>query len=282
MNHKKAFTLIELLVVIAIIAILAAILFPVFAQAKAQAKKISSLSNNKQIALASIMYGSDYDDNIPLLMNGLYTYLPSPTATLRTDSWVYEIQPYIKNLQLMVDPGLGDGQGIWGSGPFAWFRNQNLFPQYGFNFLFLSPWNLCQFAESRSFTQAALPAETVFFVESRHPGYTNSYGYYTAAAPGMYPVLLPHPVYCIYTGTGWSKLNTPAQPGSVAGQPYTAEAALRHTGGNNATWLDGHAKYMKDTQMALGTDYATQTNALATVVTDKTRYLWNLDDFYYQ
>jgi len=62
---KKAFTLIELLVVIAIIAILAAILFPVFAQAKASAKNITSLSNIKQIALASLMYTNDNDDNNP-------------------------------------------------------------------------------------------------------------------------------------------------------------------------------------------------------------------------
>ena len=60
--QKKAFTLIELLVVIAIIAILAAILFPVFAQAKLAAKKISSVSNIKQASLAILMYNNDFDD----------------------------------------------------------------------------------------------------------------------------------------------------------------------------------------------------------------------------
>src|SRR5579871_2635161 len=62
---KRAFTLIELLVVIAIIAILAAILFPVFAQAKLAAKKTASLSNQKQFALSNAMYSNDYDDLLP-------------------------------------------------------------------------------------------------------------------------------------------------------------------------------------------------------------------------
>jgi len=61
-NQKSAFTLIELLVVIAIIAILAAILFPVFAQARSKARQISGLSNIKQVALSILMYSQDYDE----------------------------------------------------------------------------------------------------------------------------------------------------------------------------------------------------------------------------
>ena len=66
MNKLRAFTLIELLVVIAIIAILAAILFPVFAQAKLAAKKTADLSDQKQIVLGTIMYDNDYDGGYPL------------------------------------------------------------------------------------------------------------------------------------------------------------------------------------------------------------------------
>src|SRR5580700_10346753 len=65
MQKKKAFTLIELLVVIAIIAILAAILFPVFAQAKAAAKKTVCLSNGNQIGIALMLYLNDFDDTYP-------------------------------------------------------------------------------------------------------------------------------------------------------------------------------------------------------------------------
>jgi prepilin-type N-terminal cleavage/methylation domain-containing protein len=63
---KRAFTLIELLVVIAIIAILAAILFPVFAQAKVAAKKAKGLAEIKQMGTATMIYAADYDDNMPL------------------------------------------------------------------------------------------------------------------------------------------------------------------------------------------------------------------------
>ncbi len=86
---KRAFTLIELLVVIAIIAILAAILFPVFAQAKGAAKKTASLSNTKQIGLGVQMYSIDVDDKLPTLqdqpLNGVWI------------GWPEKINPYVKS-----------------------------------------------------------------------------------------------------------------------------------------------------------------------------------------
>lgn len=99
---KRAFTLIELLVVIAIIAILAAILFPVFAQAKAAAKKTSALSNMKQTALGVLMYGGDFDDMaVPHYGSGT----PSdPNQYHNTDTWVGRVSPYVKNRPLFFDP----------------------------------------------------------------------------------------------------------------------------------------------------------------------------------
>ena len=90
---RKAFTLIELLVVIAIIAILAAILFPVFAQAKAAAKKTASLSNTKELALAHIMYAGDYDD----------TFASSWAKGFAGD-FSFFVQPYIKNFNVLTNP----------------------------------------------------------------------------------------------------------------------------------------------------------------------------------
>ena len=90
--NRKAFTLIELLVVIAIIAILAAILFPVFAQAKAAAKRTADLSNVKEIALGMIMYAGDSDDCVAPIMQGDWTW-PRHEYIL----WKDCVLPYIKS-----------------------------------------------------------------------------------------------------------------------------------------------------------------------------------------
>ncbi|MGV3613785.1 MAG: prepilin-type N-terminal cleavage/methylation domain-containing protein [Fimbriimonas sp.] len=92
---KRGFTLIELLVVIAIIAILAAILFPVFAQAKVAAKKTAILSNAKQFGLAQLMYAPDYDD-VFAPVAGFQTGFDQPT-------WIVLCNPYIKNIGIMMD-----------------------------------------------------------------------------------------------------------------------------------------------------------------------------------
>ncbi len=92
----RAFTLIELLVVIAIIAILAAILFPVFAQAREKARSISCLSNVKQFGLGEAMYVQDYDETFPLAWGREVS--PPPAGTYEDpSSWWNEIYPYIKN-----------------------------------------------------------------------------------------------------------------------------------------------------------------------------------------
>ncbi|MBL8061333.1 MAG: prepilin-type N-terminal cleavage/methylation domain-containing protein [Chthonomonas sp.] len=97
---RKAFTLIELLVVIAIIAILAAILFPVFAQAREAAKDTAVLNNAKQTGLGIIMYATDNDDLLPLAVDSG----PATAATIIT--WQATTQPYVKNWDLMLHPKL--------------------------------------------------------------------------------------------------------------------------------------------------------------------------------
>jgi len=107
LRATKAFTLIELLVVIAIIAILAAILFPVFAQAKMAAKKTSDLSNVKQLTLGVMMYGNDNDDDYPFCWGWSSEWKP----------WHQQVDPYVKSLALWKSPVDNWGRGTEGNDP---------------------------------------------------------------------------------------------------------------------------------------------------------------------
>lgn len=100
---SHAFTLIELLVVIAIIAILAAILFPVFAQAREKARAITCISNEKQIGLGLAQYVQDYDETYPY-----DHYAPTPTTDL---NWFGAIYPYVKNGALWSGTTSASGTG---------------------------------------------------------------------------------------------------------------------------------------------------------------------------
>jgi len=105
--NRRAFTLIELLVVIAIIAILAAILFPVFAQAKLAAKKTSSLSNTKQLGLGVMMYNTDQDGEYDTGSPGNWWY------PANTGAWSWDSSPYIKNAGIFSDPTDSPGKQSW-------------------------------------------------------------------------------------------------------------------------------------------------------------------------
>jgi prepilin-type N-terminal cleavage/methylation domain-containing protein/prepilin-type processing-associated H-X9-DG protein len=107
MQRRKGFTLIELLVVIAIIAILAAILFPVFARAREKARQASCSSNMKQLGLAMLMYTQDYDGKIACSYNSAGTPIITPyqgEGAWQALSYYY---PYIKNDQVYVCPSTG-------------------------------------------------------------------------------------------------------------------------------------------------------------------------------
>ncbi len=106
MMKRAAFTLIELLVVIAIIAVLAAILFPVFSQARAKARQSACLSNEKQLALGVLMYAHDYDEELPPVA------VRAPNGDLSDNHflWVSLIEPYTKNREIRRCPQDARGQ----------------------------------------------------------------------------------------------------------------------------------------------------------------------------
>lgn len=173
MKSRNAFTLIELLVVIAIIAILAAILFPVFAQAKEAAKKAACLSNVRQITMGSIMYSSDADDVQPggtwgyygggaYGVIGAWNYIVSGPPTSK--SWVLDpsrgaIFPYVKNTGIYQCP----------SDPAA----TTVKDSYAMNWCITSPFPLSLsslgYASGISATAIPEPANTIYYGEESEP-----------------------------------------------------------------------------------------------------------------
>ncbi|MFM9873424.1 MAG: prepilin-type N-terminal cleavage/methylation domain-containing protein [Fimbriimonadaceae bacterium] len=130
MKHRNGFTLIELLVVIAVIAILAAILFPVFAQAKSAAKKTACISNLSQIGKGTLLYMADYDDEFPFAVDPIdaaqpqiWNGFPEFQALIPTMPFLHEaVQPYIKSVELFHCPS-DSGTRVLDDRPFIDFES---------------------------------------------------------------------------------------------------------------------------------------------------------------
>jgi prepilin-type N-terminal cleavage/methylation domain-containing protein/prepilin-type processing-associated H-X9-DG protein len=153
---SRGFTLIELLVVIAIIAILAAILFPVFAQAREAARKTSCLSNQKQLGTAMMMYAQDYDETFPLWR----TTLPAPTAEYPNAkiTWVENMQPYSKNKKIWVCPS-DTTPGFSQTNPAT--QNSYWLNAYVFRWSGLAP----NFPNSVTLAEMRYPATTILYCD---------------------------------------------------------------------------------------------------------------------
>lgn len=270
--NKRAFTLIELLVVIAIIAILAAILFPVFAQAKMAAKKTADLSNAKQNGLAVIMYGADYDDMIAPLMWSEATFFVN--YDWNTDfTWAQMTQPYTKNWQLHRNPVDGNAKDSVSLANMGYPANATgkqkdyavgLNSSYGYNYMAWSPMNAnAQFAPI-SFTAAGESSRCIMLVNS----IWDKVGPTQPAGGGNWFVEAPH---FAFSGTsywfgGWvlTDPNSWLQYGGT--YPWFA-------GKSNVMYGDGHAGSLSPSQMLAGVTVPSGGNP--TGVYSQDLYLWD-------
>lgn len=170
--RNRAFTLIELLVVIAIIAILAAILFPVFAQAKVAAKKTSNLSNMKQDVTSSLIYSTDVDDKAAPLQSSPNGYndvfLANPENVVQNRGQL--IQPYMKNFQLLRDPlDPNANENTLNAGATTTLGkqfNQTQRTNHGYNYFYLSPFNAAGAFVGQDMTSVGRVAQTIMIVDS--------------------------------------------------------------------------------------------------------------------
>jgi prepilin-type N-terminal cleavage/methylation domain-containing protein/prepilin-type processing-associated H-X9-DG protein len=172
---RKAFTLIELLVVIAIISILAAILFPVFARARENARRASCMSNLKQIGLGILQYTQDYDERYP----PNYTN----TATPPVIYYYMALDPYIKSTQIWACPSQSDAGGIPAGGGFVYADRINYF--YNTNIAGGGPSSTI--GTPLSLAAISSPSE-VFLLWDMEPGYLSSNMY---SAPDVRSAMRP-------------------------------------------------------------------------------------------
>ena len=159
---KRGFTLIELLVVIAIIAILAAILFPVFARAREKARQTSCLSNCKQLGLGMHMYAQDYDERLLIHCPGW----PEYDGVNHHACWAGMIYPYVKNTQLFACPTYGDSHNMGGQTMWAGPATSQVVPRsYGWNFAL----------DTQSLGKVQYPAECIAIADSNNQDTADPY-----------------------------------------------------------------------------------------------------------
>ena len=251
---KKAFTLIELLVVIAIIAILAAILFPVFVQAKDAAKKTASMSNMRQVGIAAFLYAGDADDTFPI------TELGGDIDDDHEYYWGDMLLPYTKNWQILEAPG-ANSRIRFKFSPLPYSQQWSY--NYGINDITANtpectpsgdpngPDNkLCHHLgpAGKSTTAIENSAETIFIADSL-PASTDTGSVSTGIAPSNNPNDLAHSRHEINWQLG-HRNNAFLQ---VDGQ--SQDGFPRYLGGFTFVACDGHAKFRKRPQHNDGSFY---------------------------
>jgi prepilin-type N-terminal cleavage/methylation domain-containing protein/prepilin-type processing-associated H-X9-DG protein len=217
MQKKKGFTLIELLVVIAIIAILAAILFPVFARARENARRSSCQSNLKQIGLGAFQYTQDYDEKFPLWFAdkdgtaGQNMVTTGAGAANVDTGWAELIQPYLRSTQIFQCPSETNPPAAAGS-------NSTGYSDYMGNFYWINAYG--------GMVGMVAPAQTVMIVDWLSATSASSFA----------------------ANYNWSD-GMPADTGQT-------DQYRRHLGGDNFLFADGHVKWLKPESVRSANTYS--------------------------
>jgi len=292
MRYKTAFTLIELLVVIAIIAILAAILFPVFAQAKASAKKTVSLSNLRQVSLGSLMYSGDFDDRVV----DVTVWGAATEHILTSDNyrpWTILLQPYLASEGVLLDPQAPPQSPMPQDDVQAGYNPNDLpaySPEYGINCYLISQPNFPYVPQydfppfepltPRDQTSISRPADTVLFTQQYSsseedpnliPSEDQWFGYYWMG-PGTYfePLAIAVPDGDSLVGVGnhniciggWNQSNVGAiLDGKQSAGAWTGGGSMRGVQLMIVSFADGHAGAKSPNVLAEGTNYNPATDS---------------------
>jgi prepilin-type N-terminal cleavage/methylation domain-containing protein/prepilin-type processing-associated H-X9-DG protein len=228
----RGFTLIELLVVIAIIAILAAILFPVFTQARAKARQISCLSNVKNLSLAVLMYVDDYDGKFPLVT---YTNANVYWGVM----WPLNVAKYIGAPEIMHCPADGNMSQTMGPVLSYWVEGETCIgvpaDEYASGFFDLGGMFTCYGRPEASIPE---PGNVIMMgcaaIDWACPGYVG----YDAEDAGVWGIR------DMSINARWMGCNIATVCNADSADKYTSGIIL-HNGGSNYGFADGHAKWMK-------------------------------------
>jgi len=234
-RSRSGFTLIELLVVIAIIAILAAILFPVFAQVREKARQTTCASNEKQIGLAIAQYIQDYDETLPLanhVVNGT-----------QFENWQYDVDPYVKGGYPQDNHNLAVGSSaphlsVWFCP--SWDRTHDQF--YDDN---ATP-------AGTAASDKATPSKSYLLNENYTYADVGGVGIFSKPSAAIAQFKTPSQTVIVTEGRG-NTVNTSGNDtatGPANGVLSTdfgnyVSGRARHTGGGNYLFVDGHVKFVK-------------------------------------